>query len=191
MARAFKQGGFAPNWFIGIPVDPGEWYTRLLTQPPAGFRTFHPQDLHMTVAFLGAVGHEQALAAWRALDWGLGAVHATLGAVVPMGAPHRYSALSIELDAGREEVEQAIAACRDAACDAAGARRESRPAKAHITIARPSRGASEADRAAGLRWASRQLFAGQATTLRSVALYTWADDRRERQFRVVERLERG
>lgn len=189
MARPFRQGSFEPNWFIGIPVDHGDWYPRLLTQPPANFRAFHPDDLHMTVAFLGPVGREKALAAWRALDWKMQIVHATLGAVVPMGAPQRYSALSIELDDGRAEVERAIAACRDAACDAAGARREGRPAKAHITIARPSRAASDSDRAAGLRWASRQTFAGQPITLTSVALYTWAEDRRERQFKAVERID--
>lgn len=191
MARPFKQGGFEPNWFIGVPIVAGDWYRTLVTRPPEHFRQFHPDDLHMTVAFLGAVGEQKALAAWHGLTWNLTPVHATLGAVVPMGDPHRYSALSIELDQGRVVVEQAIAACRDAACDAAGARRESRPAKAHITIARPARSASEEDRAAGLRWASRLAFGGQAIAIESVALYTWAEDRREKQFRIVQKLMRG
>jgi 2'-5' RNA ligase len=190
MARPVQQAAFAPNWFIAVPVEAGEWYERIVTRPPDGFRKFHPDDLHMTVAFLGAVGHDKALAAWRALAWDLGTVHATLGTVVPMGAPRRYSALSIELDRGRAEIERAIAATRDACCDAAGARRESRPAKAHITIARPSRNASDADRAAGLRWASQLSLAGQSITLRSVALYTWAEDRRVRQFRIVDRIDK-
>jgi len=189
MARPFKPGAFEPNWFIAVPVAAGDWYERLVTQPPSGFRRFHPEDLHMTVAFLGVVAEERALAAWRALDWRLGVVQATLGVVVPMGAPHRYSALSIELVEGREQVEQAIAQARDAACDAAGARRESRAAKAHITIARPARNATDTDREAGLRWASRLSLVGQAVALDSVALYTWAEDRRTRQFRIVEKTQ--
>jgi 2'-5' RNA ligase len=142
----------------------------------------------MTVSFLGGVTQEEARAGWQALGWSLGPVTASLGRVVPMGAPHRYSALSIELVDGREELEQAITACRDAICDAAGARRERRPAKAHITIARPLRRAGDAEREAGLRWAKRLDLRNQRVKLDSVALYTWADDRRERQFKIVERF---
>lgn len=177
---------FAPNWFLGVPVDAAGWFEQHVTIPPDGFRRFHAADLHMTIAFLGAVAEEQARAAWGALRWPLGATRVSFGTVVPMGDARRYSALSIVLDTSREQVEQAISQCRDAACDAAKARRERRPAKAHVTIARPSRRAGDAERQAGLAWAQTLDLRGQTVTLDAVALYTWADDRRERQFKIVE-----
>jgi len=183
-----NRPGFAPNWFVAVPVPAEGWFDRMITTPPEGIRRFHPEDIHMTVAFLGGVSEQEAYAGWQALSWTLGPVTASLGAVVPMGAPHRYSALSIELIDGRQEMERAITACRDAICDAAGARRENRPAKAHITVARPNRRAGDSEREAGLRWAKRLDLHRQTVLLDSVALYTWADDRKLRQFKMVERF---
>jgi 2'-5' RNA ligase len=178
---------FAPNWFVGIPIPSEGWFDKLVPLPPGGLRRFHPDDLHLTVAFLGSVEEVQARAGWDALGWDLPPTTATLGQVVPMGAPHRYSALSIELVQARTAIEQALGRCRDAICDAAGVRREHRPPKAHVTIARPSRRAGEQERSAGLRWAQRLDFHQQPVLLDSIALYTWSDDRRDRQFKVVLR----
>ena len=179
---------FAPNWFVGIPIPAGTWFERLVTTLPEGIRRFHPDDLHVTVAFLGGISEEQARAGWQAVSWSLEPLTVSLGSIVPMGNPRRYSALSIELVDGRKEVEHAIATCRDAVCDAAGASREKRPAKAHITVARPTRRASDGQREAALRWAKRIQLVGQTVQVRALALYTWADDRRERQFKIVERF---
>ena len=123
---------------------------------------------------------------WDALVWPLGPVRVTLGKVVPMGDPRRYSALSAVLDEGREPVESAIGACRDVVCDAAGAARERRAPKAHLTVARPGRAATDQGRADGLAWASRVMLAGVALRLDRVALYGWSDDRSDRKFRIVE-----
>jgi 2'-5' RNA ligase len=178
---------FAPNWFVGIPVASDGWFDRLVSVPPDGLRRFHPDDLHLTVAFLGPIEEDQARAGWDALRWDLPPTTATLGQVVPMGAPRRYSALSVELVQARTAIEQAIGLCRDAICDVAGARRENRPPKAHVTIARPSRRASEEQRSAGLRWAQHLDLHQHPVLLDSIALYTWADDRRDRQFKIVLR----
>ncbi len=178
---------FAPNWFVGIPVVSDGWFHQLVSTPPHGPRRFHPDDLHLTVAFLGPVNESQARAGWNAVRWDLPPTTVTLGQVVPMGPPHRYSALSIELAQARAAIEQAVGQCRDAICDAAGAQREHRPPKAHVTIARPSRNASENERTAGLRWAERLDFRQQPVLLDTLALYTWADDRRDRQFKIVLR----
>ena len=51
-----------PNWFIATPIAPGRWFDRV-SAPPSGIRRFHPEDLHATVAFLGAVREEAARAA--------------------------------------------------------------------------------------------------------------------------------
>lgn len=172
------------NWFVGLPVPAGHWHAAL-PPPPAGFRSFHPLDLHLTIAFLGAVTEERARAAFAATSWPLGALEVSLGEVVPMGNPRRYSALSALLVDGREHVESTMASARGAAFDAAGAPHESRPAKAHVTLARPRRDADARAREAGLAWASGLDLRTVRVRLDRLALYGWSEDRRERLFRVV------
>jgi hypothetical protein len=47
-----------PNWFVGFPLKAGPWFTGLVADVPSGIRVLHPQDLHLTVAFLGACGQD-------------------------------------------------------------------------------------------------------------------------------------
>jgi 2'-5' RNA ligase len=172
------------NWFVGLPVSPGPWWARL-PPVPAGFRRFHPDDLHLTVAFLGPVGEDRARAAFDALAWPLAAVDVTFGEVVAMGDPRRYSALSALLARGRDEVERAMGTARGPVADAAGIARERRAPKAHVTLARPRRDAAAAQRAQGLAWARALDLSDAGARLDRVALYGWSEDRRERLFRVV------
>lgn len=172
------------NWFIAIPIDTRDWHARL-PPPPSGTRLFAPEDVHLTIAFLGTVSDAGAEAAWRALEWTLPTLEVTLDRVVPMGSPARFTALSALLGEGRAEVEHAMTLARDAPCDAAGARREQRPAKAHVTLARPSRHASGHERRAALAWAEALELGAPRIRLSRIALYTWSDQRPARLFRVV------
>lgn len=176
-----------PNWFVGLPVPANGWYEQRVVRPPDGLRLFHAADLHITLAFLGGCNEEAARRAWAlACEWPLGRVPANLGAVVPMGNPRRWTALSAMLRRGREEVEQAMSLCRDRWLEAAGARPDRRPPKAHLTLARPRRGAGRAERDAALAWAATLDLNGIELALDRIVLFTWADDRRERMFREVE-----
>lgn len=103
-----------------------------------------------------------------------------------MGSPRRYSALSILLGEGRSEVEAEMARSRGAAYAAAGTPPDERPAKAHITIARPMRRATEEERAAALEWSRAIQLHGTSVRLDTIALYTWSDDRASKLFSVVE-----
>ena len=173
------------NWFIGLPVISDGWFARL-SPPPPGFRLFAPSDLHFTIAFLGPVDEPAARSAFAALVWPLHAIDATLGAVVPMGPPARYSALSALLVEGRGVVEQAIGSSRDAAYEAAEVALDARPAKAHLTLARPQRRASADERARGLVWANDLTLTGTPVRIGAPALFTWAFDRGQTLFRIVE-----
>jgi 2'-5' RNA ligase len=173
------------NWFVALPVDPGAWFEAKVTGAPHGVRVFAPSDLHVTVAFLGPVDEAAAARGWEALSWGAGAIDATLGAVVGMGSPRRPSAYSALFDRGRPELEAGIAASRDAVYAAAGARPDERPAKAHLTLARPGRSASATDRAAGLRWAEGLSLSGTPVRLDRAALFTWTEERSHGLFRIV------
>lgn len=176
------------NWFFALPIDG----TFVLDLPvlPANFRRFHPDDVHITLAFLGPCGEEGAERALTALD-----AHAAeltplpidvrLGDVVPMGPRRAYSALSALLVEGREATEALIGSLRDVLCDAAGAAREQRAPKAHVTVARPSRRATPLDRRAGLAWAASCDLNTVTRRLDRVCLYRWSEDRTERMFRVA------
>jgi 2'-5' RNA ligase len=178
-----------PNWFLAFPID-GQF---VLDLPPVPrfMRRFHPEDVHLTLAFLGRCGEDGAERALSALDALLHsaaqpALDVSLGEVVPMGGSRRaYTALSALLATGRAEVTACLSALRDPLTEAASGRRDRRPAKPHVSIARPRGRATQADREAGLAWAAGlDLHAVQAR-LERVALYTWGETRHDRLFRIV------
>lgn len=166
-----------PSWFIALPVrrDDAERWLRSVPAPPAGFRLLPAADLHVTVAFFGAVSAERARAGWDALALALAPVAATVGPLVALGNPRRYSALGARLGEGRELVEAAIGAAREAPIRAAGAEPEARPPLAHVTLARPPRSAGPRERSAGLDWAAKVPL-GAALHLDAVALYTRSNE---------------
>ena len=177
------------NWFLAFPL--GGAFVRELPAPPSALRLFHPEDVHLTLSFLGGCGEERALAALGALDAALAAeplapLAISLGEVVPMGSRRRYTALSALLGRGRPEAEAALSRLRAVLADAAGVTRDTREPKPHVTLARPRGRATEADRAAGLGWAAGLDLSGVSARLDRVALYTWGERRLERLFRIVD-----
>lgn len=175
-----------PNWFIALPVSPAVWFDEQVTPPPSGLRRFDPEDLHVTLAFLGGVGEAAARAAWAALPALDGPWSVRLGHVRAMGNPRRYSALSAVFAEGAVPVEAAMTRAGAVALAAAGLPPEPRPALAHVTLARPGRRASEPERAAGLGWARGLGVLDVTLTLDRVALYTWTEARVDRLFRIIE-----
>jgi 2'-5' RNA ligase len=173
------------NWFIGLPII-GMQLDACMSKAPSHIRVFDTADLHLTIAFLGPTTESSARIAWNALDWPLPSREVSFGKLVPMGNPRHFSALSVLLDEGRAEVEVAMGRARKQVCAAAGVAEDERPPKAHITLARVSRRATDRDRIAALSWAEFQSFEHVRVQLASVALYTWSENRQERLFRVVE-----
>jgi 2'-5' RNA ligase len=177
-----------PNWFFAFPLDGA--FVLGLPDVPASIRRFHPEDVHMTLAFLGGCGEQAAERALAVLDRELERsplppLEVSLGAVVPMGAARRYTALSALLVDGRPEAVRCLTELGGMLCETAIGRRPSRAAKPHITIARPKPRASDEARAAGLAWASALDLSGVRQRLERIALYSWAEVRRERLFRIV------
>lgn len=177
------------NWFVAIPVPAGQWFAPLVRTVPERVRVFHPEDIHLTVAFLGSCGAELAGRAWEQVRHHEGPVFpVVLGNVAPMGNPRRPSALSVVIEHGHEAVAELIGTLRGPAFEAAKARPERRPPLPHITVARLARKANAHERAAAIAWARSRERLGEQVTLERLALYTWADDRRVRQFQIVEQI---
>jgi 2'-5' RNA ligase len=180
---------FKPNWFLAFPLDGA--FVLQLPKLPSRFRLFHPDDVHMTLAFLGPCGEQGAERALAALDQCLAEtprapVAITLGALVPMGGSVKaYTALSAVVDTGRPLAEQLLLELRDPLTEAASGRRDKRKPKPHITVARPQHRVSDEDRAAGLAWAASVDLGPSVHTLDRIALYTWHEHRREQLFRIV------
>jgi 2'-5' RNA ligase len=166
----------AANWFVALPVPAGPWLEAL--RPPPGVRLFAPEDLHLTVAFLGAICAERARAAFDGLGaLPLAALQIGLAQVATLGPRRRPSAFSALLDQGRAEVERAIAALRDVLCDTAGARRDARAPLAHVTLARPLRAATAEQLRDARAWAESLTLEGTQAWVSRIALFTWSQER--------------
>jgi len=116
-----------------------------------------------------------------------GSVTGAFSGVEPLGHPGKPSALCAIVDEGRERLAEMIAEAREVLLRAAGAPEDTRPPLPHMTLARIQRRAKAAERRQALRWAHTIDLRAVTFTAPSVALYTWADDRQERLFQVVER----
>jgi len=161
---------------------------RLRPDPPPRVRVFTGPDRHVTLAFLGAVQEPEAYKAWDQIGElpSFRPVSGSFSRVQALGHPRNASALCAMVDVGREPLSEMIAEGRAPLLSAAGAPEDSRPPLPHMTLARIQRRAKAAERREALRWAHEIDLRGVTFTVQSVALYTWADDRQERLFRVVE-----
>ena len=174
-----------PNWFIALPVSAGRWFSPLVASTPLGIRRFHPEDLHVTVAFLGACGPERAQQAWQCIaERRHEPVTARFGTLRPMGPQKRPSAYSLTFTEGRDALA-AIVSWRDDALAAAGARPDRRPPLPHVTVARPPRRAGQAARQAGAAWMAQARPDSTRVQLDRIALYTWSTDRKQRLFQMI------
>ncbi len=181
-----------PNWFVGLPIDPGAWFEPLTRDAPTAVRVFHPADVHLTVAFLGACGGQRAATAWQLLaSYAAAPIDIRLARLEPMGNPRRPSALSALIDTGREAVSKLTLDMRAPLLAAAGAEPDTREPLPHVTVARPMRKCSPEQRRNAIAWATAKPAIGASVSIDRVALFTWSDDRRTRQFRVVAEHQLG
>lgn len=176
------------NWFVGFPAQLDRSLQEIVSEVPPAVRAFDARDLHFTLAFLGRCTEEAARRGFHALaDIQVPRFELVLAGMRAMGPPHRYSALAAIPGEGRAELEAWMSAHRGAVWLAADTvnQVDTRPALAHLTLARPQRKASEAERAAALDWALALPTQGCGVRLDRIALFTWAQDRSERLFEIV------
>lgn len=177
------------NWFIALPVPSAPWFDALPEAPDA-VRSFHPDDLHATVAFLGAVGESRARRAFDALRGeSIPRRQIRFGRIVPMGPPKRWSALSAEVFDAYERspsLADLLEGPRDRGRAAADVAPEPRPMRPHVTVGRVRRRSGAAGRKAGLAWAQSAGQIGSNVFVDRLALYTRAAETDARTYAIVD-----
>ncbi len=175
-----------PNWFFALPVPAHPWLAEVLRNLPSSCRPFAPDDLHMTLAFLGALPPNRVSSMVALLEKiEAPAFEISLGPILALPSPIRLSALSFSVRSGHDCAAALIAAHRDGLLAAAGAKPDGRPPLPHITVARPGRRFGQEGQAAALAWAAACEPPPTTIAITSVGLYTWSEDRQDRQFRIV------
>lgn len=183
------------NWFLALVVPEQAHLAELLVDLPASLRPFCAADLHITVAFLGACGAERAWRAWQAIaplqHPAIAVVPGGWRAMGPAQNPSAY-ALTLAPDSA-EELDQAhgsaltrslIERWRVPALAAADLPPEPRTALPHITLARPRRRDAASEQAKVEAWLQRVPLPQHGFVVDQIALYTWADDRRNQLFTI-------
>jgi len=176
-----------PNWFIALPATiDNQWFHEKSKTLPSGLHLFNPEDLHATVAFLGKIDKVDVERLKDAIDQVEAApLHATLGVLKPLPTRKFFTALSLTLAGGNRDVAAFIAQWGPRFSKTAGKEPDKRQPLPHITIARPSRSASAHQRTEIIDSLDKSLLAGPSIVFDRIALYTWADDRTLRQFKIV------
>lgn len=175
-----------PNWFVGLPVPAQTWLPGVLATLPEQCRGFVPSDVHMTVAFLGPIGDRVGAELVHLIEKvDAPAFEITLGKLMALPKPKHPSALSFSVAQGREQAVRLMRRWRDRLIEAASARPDTREPLPHITIARPIRRYKHEGKQAALDWCETTEPPHEALWMDRIALYTWAEDRRQQQFQIV------
>lgn len=173
------------NWFIGLPVAAEALPAGVIDTLPAGLRRLHPDDLHITVAFLGPVGERRALTAWaetEAIDAGPFALRT--GTPAALGRPRRPSAYGLDLLADETFVHW-MAHWRDRLRAAADVEPETRSVRPHVTLARPPRTAGPAIQQRARAWLDNTEPEAASLLLDRIVLYTSSDGAGPQRYRWV------
>ncbi len=174
-----------PNWFVAFPVAADTWFAPLVQNCPEACRVFADSDLHLTLAFFGAL-EQDAVDRVRAFLPSIQAprLHFRFDHVLLLPPTKRFSAVCLGLGEGREAVAATMAEWRNVLAEVAGIAAETRAPLPHVTIARPMRKYKQQAQTAAAAWAEQLQPPEQRLTLDRLALYTWSDQRPRVQFRI-------
>lgn len=158
------------NFFVALAVPDGPYRQRLIEDAPADLGFHHPDDLHMTVAFLGKIGEEAALAAFDEVVGAVDAppIAATLDTVKVLG--RNGTQVTLIPSDGNEEAAALMSAIKDPLELASGREPSERAPLPHVTVAEPLVSASKRKEAA-VAWAQNASPTPAPMTIDTVGLY--------------------
>ena len=181
------------NYFIAFPILAHDALNQVLPPVmPACLHSFVASDLHCTLAFLGHMHPDRVPAVLQALErLEASAIRCRVDQLIMLPSTQKFSALSWTFGEGRTAIEGLMLKYRDEFYHLAQAVPDTREPLAHLTIARPKGKLKEDEREVVREWMIEQDATEHVILLDRLALYTWAEDRKERQFRIVGERELG
>lgn len=174
------------NWFVGIPIDLGEWLYDL--EAPYSAKKFDLEDTHITVAFLGSLAERDSPAVVELIGEFAkkeSKFEISFGGLIALPIEQTYTALTLEMSEGRDCTARIISEWREKFYDIAQCEPDTRTPKPHLTFARPLRRASQRERDDILKWFHQLRTPTTRFDCKTIALYTWNDERSSRQFKKV------
>jgi 2'-5' RNA ligase len=179
------------NYFAALPVQvPEGWMEELREGAPEALRWFHPDDLHLTLAFLGREQPERIpalLDLLREIPYSGG--RASPGRLLALPRSRRFSALSLELRRGADPVAALIGDWRNRLLETAGCKADTRPPLPHLTVARPARRHPAFSKRAILDWLEIVQPPADEILILPPVLFGWSEERPRRQFLQIEENE--
>ncbi len=183
------------NYFAAFPVaDGARVFSAVKPGAPEGLRWFHPEDLHVTLAFFGANPEpdseddgveriEAVREVLRQVEFPEDGMAIMLGELLLLPHRRRFSAISFAIANGGKELENLIGQWRGPLLEAAGCEPDTRPPLPHLTFARPDRKDEAFRPRKVIRWAAERKPPQVTITVQTPVLYGWSDRRPVRQFR--------
>lgn len=170
-----------PNWFIAFTLE----ITGLsLPLAPDGLRVFSPQDRHLTVAFLGRLPEDAVFNSWaraKQLPWEM--VNGGFSEIRLLGG----SAWSAIVRSSVPDVSDMLNQ-RESLCAAAGVPADDRKILPHVTLARMPRNPVSSVREHIVQWSEAIRLDSARFVTTGLGLFSWAEDRKQHLFKVVEHL---
>jgi 2'-5' RNA ligase len=180
-----------PNWFVAFPVYFSSgllfWLREHRSAPPQRLCFFKPVDLHLTLAFLGKLEPAEVRPVLKWLEDHCDVFPDVLSArcrellLLPGGLRCSAIALSVEDDTGM--LIPGIGESRKELLRLAGKPEDSRPVLPHVTVARPRRKLSDAEKVKMLLTSG--LPENLEIHLHRPVLFTRSLDRTESLFRMI------
>ncbi len=181
-----EQKKYLPgNWFVAFQVSSGDWFKPLVQKLPTGLNSFHPDDLHMTVSFLGRLSEPvvQKLAEQIEKTAPL-SFRIRFNTFLALPSKRKFSAICLGANEGQKDLIRWMKENSLLYYQTADLEPDPRKPLPHITLARPNRRCSNETRRAIYR-ALFEITAPKINVeLRGPNLYTWSENRLERQFRI-------
>ncbi len=175
-----------PNWFIAFPISPGRWHDKVNENIPNSFRVFHPNDLHVTVAFLKKCDELQIENIADILQR-IVIERFIVATDRPLLLPSNdnFSVLAVGFSKGNSLLKKYISKYRTLFSEVAGIEADSRSPFPHCTIAR-LRYDAMTKRQSLVKSVNSINIPCEEIIIDRLALYTWNDNRKIMQFKIIK-----
>ena len=173
------------NYFAAFPASlPEDSLEELRLNAPPRLRWFHPEDLHLTIAFLGPENSSRIPALLDILDDIPPPPQTiTLGPLMALPTRRRPTACSFALAKGNTTVTSLMQEWRPYLLKLAGRPPDEREPLPHLTVARPPRRGGNTKEL--LEWLGGVKPPTAPVALAPPVLYGWSSNRPRRQFRII------